>query len=442
MKKIVIAFSFLFAISFVSGPYVADAVTTNDSQSQIEYLQGLITKLQAQLDALLSGKEVEQTVLPAKEVISVPPLYCPPIERLLSVGSEGDDVKGLQEFLSSTGDYTYGEITGYYGPITQSAVQRFQARAGVVSSGDPGSTGYGVFGPLTQKAIYRYCRIPDPVACTMEYDPVCGQPPMPKIDCPVGAFCAQPATMPAPTTYSNMCHLKAAGAEFLYEGACGEKLNPEIPKNCKVWYDGCNTCSRTEPGGMLACTMMACFEQGTPYCKAYFEDDGNKPPVISSFSGPTVLNVDETGTWTIKASDSENDDLSYYVTWGDEELWNVISPTAELDLATKFVQTTTFEHAYDAVGVYTVTVVVMDEERQQTKTSTTVKVVEEDPVACTTEYAPVCGQITSCIGPDNPWIMAPCYMQQKTFSNLCYMKSAGYSFAYDGECDTDPIYLQ
>lgn len=32
-----------------------------------------------------------------------------------------------------------------------------------------------------------------------------------------------------------------------------------IPATCKVWFDGCNTCSRTTVGGPLMCTQMACI---------------------------------------------------------------------------------------------------------------------------------------------------------------------------------------
>lgn len=50
--------------------------------------------------------------------------------------------------------------------------------------------------------------------------------------------------------------------------------NQSAPNNCKVWYDGCNTCSRQYPGGPLVCTKLACFAQGQSYCKDYFNNNG------------------------------------------------------------------------------------------------------------------------------------------------------------------------
>jgi len=58
-----------------------------------------------------------------------------------------------------------------------------------------------------------------PKACTREYVPVCGQPPMPT--CPEGALCK--IVPPEPTTYGNKCVLESEGAEFLYEGECTEE---------------------------------------------------------------------------------------------------------------------------------------------------------------------------------------------------------------------------
>jgi hypothetical protein len=54
------------------------------------------------------------------------------------------------------------------------------------------------------------------VACTMEYAPVCGQPPMPV--CPVGMACIQ--AMPQPKTYGNTCMMNADKATLLHSGEC------------------------------------------------------------------------------------------------------------------------------------------------------------------------------------------------------------------------------
>jgi peptidoglycan hydrolase-like protein with peptidoglycan-binding domain len=76
-------------------------------------------------------------------------------------GTKGEDVKQLQTFLKTTGDYTYPEITGYYGTQTELAVQRYQKRNNIVSSGTPTTTGYGNVGPSTRASITR-TNIPTP----------------------------------------------------------------------------------------------------------------------------------------------------------------------------------------------------------------------------------------------------------------------------------------
>ncbi len=42
--------------------------------------------------------------------------------------------------------------------------------------------------------------------------------------------------------------------------------NPNIPpKDCTIWFDGCNKCSASN-GHILACTKMACFESRPKKC--------------------------------------------------------------------------------------------------------------------------------------------------------------------------------
>lgn len=49
--------------------------------------------------------------------------------------------------------YPEGIISGFFGSLTQKAVQRFQVKHGIVSSGTPGTTGYGHVGPKTRATL-------------------------------------------------------------------------------------------------------------------------------------------------------------------------------------------------------------------------------------------------------------------------------------------------
>ncbi len=66
----------------------------------------------------------------------------------------GGDVSRLQIFLAlDPAIYPEALVTGYYGPATTRAVQRWQKARGIVSSGTPDSTGYGAVGPRTRAAM-------------------------------------------------------------------------------------------------------------------------------------------------------------------------------------------------------------------------------------------------------------------------------------------------
>jgi hypothetical protein len=83
--------------------------------------------------------------------------------------------------------------------------------------------------------------------------------------------------------------------------------------------------------------------------------NNNTDIIISDVSGPQALNVNQTGTWTINASDSD-DTLSYSVNWGD-----TVSPLTG-KVANPLVQTVTFTHSYSVAGNYTITFSVTDNE--------------------------------------------------------------------------------
>lgn len=140
----------------------------------------------------------------------------------------GDDVRELQEKLREKG-YLNASSTGYYGPMTREAVKRYQRDNGISPTGN-----------IFEKTL--------------------GQ-------------------------------LKKHFCEVRGNGNNNASSSP-ITNNCKVWYDGCNTCSKSTATGTAACTMMYCamggdanwFAAHKPYCKEYF---ATTTPVVTSTSTAT-----------------------------------------------------------------------------------------------------------------------------------------------------------
>ena len=72
----------------------------------------------------------------------------------LEFGMENASVRNLQELLASNSDiYPEGLTTGYYGLLTQKAIERFQIKYGIVTSGTPKTTGFGRLGPKTRAKL-------------------------------------------------------------------------------------------------------------------------------------------------------------------------------------------------------------------------------------------------------------------------------------------------
>jgi peptidoglycan hydrolase CwlO-like protein len=110
----------------------SSASTEQDLLAIIKQLQAQIQSLQAQVTDLQT--QVQSVKLELK------------FSRALAQGATGDDVKQLQEFLKTfTGAYPDGLITGYFGPLTEAAVKRFQEQNGIES--------VGVVGPITQNKL-------------------------------------------------------------------------------------------------------------------------------------------------------------------------------------------------------------------------------------------------------------------------------------------------
>lgn len=71
-------------------------------------------------------------------------------KRLIK-GSKGKDIENLQKFLATDQDiYPGGKVTGYYGVLTQKAVQKFQEKYSIAKKG---GVGYGEVGPATRAKL-------------------------------------------------------------------------------------------------------------------------------------------------------------------------------------------------------------------------------------------------------------------------------------------------
>ncbi len=125
--------------------------------------------------------------------------------RDLSVGSTGTDVTELQRTLTSLGFYT-GPITGYFGPLTASAVSAFQAARGLQSVGRAG--------PQT-RALLNQGQTGTPVAT------VSPTPSMADMQAKLAALLAQLAALQArQQTLSDSACMVATG--------CSHKVSPFV----------------------------------------------------------------------------------------------------------------------------------------------------------------------------------------------------------------------
>ena len=120
---------------------------------------------------------------------------CPNLTRTLGRGAVGTEVADLQGFLAGLqGIYSEALITGFFGPLTEKALQRFQEKYNIVSFGSPASNGFGLLGPRTRAMINTVCS-EDQVEGVVEVKPtpVSQVPPQPA---------SQPPAAPKPGFYA------------------------------------------------------------------------------------------------------------------------------------------------------------------------------------------------------------------------------------------------
>jgi peptidoglycan hydrolase-like protein with peptidoglycan-binding domain len=224
-------------------PIVAYAQTYTTTQDQ-SALVAQINALEQEIEAITSGS----TTTPAASAAANPVIsnnVCPTLRENLSLGESGPDVSSLQVFLAGEGMFS-GSTTGYFGTITQAAVQEWQASNNIVTYGTPSTTGYGAVGPRTRLAIESSCGSGTPAqnSCLPAQQPAAycanGWKPVAGVNgCTAYYQCAVPipgaATVPTATSSSGT----SQSCPFVAQPSCTGSVVPfqRNASGCVVSYE-------------------------------------------------------------------------------------------------------------------------------------------------------------------------------------------------------------
>ncbi|MFA5929714.1 MAG: PKD domain-containing protein [Candidatus Micrarchaeia archaeon] len=154
--------------------------------------------------------------------------------------------------------------------------------------------------------------------------------------------------------------LVGMASQYANQGVYGWGFGNTMP--CGTYYY--NTTVERVPNTGSAAQKSGTFVLSSPYC---LQQATNQPPVITSVGGPTSLNANQQGTWSVSAYDPDGTYLTYNVVWGDEALKG-------MQASTTFSSTATFQHTYTQAGTYTITFTVKDAQGAQTQSTITVSV--------------------------------------------------------------------
>lgn len=84
----------------------------------------------------------------------VPTVFKHNFIQQLDFGATGYEVNALQNALKLDGEFPSAEpTTNYFGSVTLTALQQFQTKHGIASSGTPTTTGFGRVGPKTMAVL-------------------------------------------------------------------------------------------------------------------------------------------------------------------------------------------------------------------------------------------------------------------------------------------------
>ena len=309
-------------------------------KAQVVDNSALIAQLQAQIQALM------QQIASLQAQQNTTQAWCHTFTNYLVASSTNAEVSQLQTALTKEGFDASGDASGAFGDNTAAAVVQLQGKYQIRQT--------GTVGPLTRA----------------------------KLNSLYGCTTTQSNCISEGASYGAGDKQCCSGLVFVTDSGSGTIRTCKKPTTCTPnwtcgWgpcingYQGqvavdsnnCGVSSSTSTSTSIACPTLA------RVCTA----STNLPPVISGVSGPTTLNVSQTGTWTISASDPENGTLSYSVIWGDEPTYPTMAAANSTGYG-NYAQTTTFTHSYSGPGNYAAIFYVKDDAGNIAKSSISVNV--------------------------------------------------------------------
>ena len=337
----------------------------------------------------------------------------------LGLGSTGSDVSNLQTWLMSNG-YNIPSISsgvasrGYFGSQTQAAVEAYQRTIGLPA--------YGFFGPLTRGYWSGHygnggnsggnpgtsLRVTSPNGGetwqlgTMQnitwtngtasagynqtgdiklefFTPACAQP---GANPQCGIAVRAPLTIASGVNLNSASYVWNVGQLSNYcagNVACPVTAIPLSAGQYKIQICPTNVNSN-----------LQCDDSDNYFNITSSNVSNGQTPVISGIDAPTSLALNQTGTWTVHATDPLNGTLSYSVNWGDSAYPVAAYSTSA---ALSYGQSTTFTHSYSNAGTYTIAFTVRNSSSLQAQTTTTIVVGNSNTVGSLRVISPNGGEV-------------------------------------------------